>query len=161
MLTTPAKCHREPGAEPSLGSRACLRGALAGGREGRDGAGGTPALPGTLQGCRAIRGGGFLCVSAVPRPPASLLRSVRLPGISARLHCLRSHVLPRGGGAGSRGAAGGGEGVGGPRLISDPTSLARCPWGPIPNATREPGEDAPGPGAARPAPPARLSPWQG
>lgn len=163
LLTTPAKCHREPGAEPSPGSRACLRSSLAGGREGRDGAG-VPLLCRGHAGMRGIRGGGFCCVSAVPRPSASLLGSVRLLGVSARLRCLRSQVLPQGGGARARGAAGGGEGMGFPRLISDPASLARCPWGPVAGAAREPGAaaaDAPGPGPARPPLPARLSPWQG
>lgn len=73
-------------------------------------------------------------------------------------------VLPRRGGARVRGAAGGGEGVGFPWLISEPASLARCLCGPVPGEAREPGaagKDAAGPRTSRPAPPVRLNPRQG
>ena len=54
--------------------------------------------------------------------------------------------------------------MGFPRLISDPASLARFPCGSVLGAAREPGaagEDAPGPGPARPGPtgaPGRTDP---
>lgn len=52
--------------------------------------GGYPCPARDHAGMQGARGAGFRCVSAVPCPPASLLSSPRLPGVSACLRCLRS-----------------------------------------------------------------------
>lgn len=126
--TTPAKCHREREAEPSPGSGACPRCALAGGRAGRDGAGDIPALPGPGR-MWGIRGGGCRCACGVRRPQNPSSAREQLPFPLPQLPCPAS-----GRGAPAGGAAGGGKGLGFPRLISGPASPDLCCWGSLPGA---------------------------
>ncbi|XP_071583140.1 uncharacterized protein [Heliangelus exortis] len=137
LLTTPAKCHREPGSESSPGSRACPRSALAGGREGRDEVGRSLPCWGLYR-VRSIRGGSFPYAGAIPQP---LLGSVRLFGVSGPSPLPQVLMSFLGEGDRGRGPLPEEErgGMGFHRLISHPSSLARYPWGPVSDASRQPG----------------------
>lgn len=155
--TTPAKCHREREAEPSPGSGACPRCALAVGRAGRDWGGRDPCPAGTRKDV-GYQGRGLPLCRRGPSPPESLLcpGAAAVPAASAPVSCLGE------GSAGWRRRRRW-EGSGVSPAHFRPRFPGSLLLGFAPRSRRQgaAGEDAPGPGAARPSAPLWLRPRQG